>query len=135
MIQAQNIIVDNFYLQPAVNFAKEDGLSVLGQYIYYDALVVHGPGKDEDSFGGIRAMAQKLSDTPSKSGSERDYLVSFLKARTKIMKKEEAHSDLSRIETQKKFINENNYTLNLPLEWTMYEERFELTPKDLKMMR
>lgn len=134
MIQAQNIIVDNYYLHPAVDLAKEDGLSVLGQYIYYDALVVHGPGNDEDSFGGIRALAQKLSDTPAKGGSERDYLLSFLKARTKIMKKEESHSDLSRIETQQKFIDENNYTLNLPLEWVMYEENFELSPKDLKMM-
>mgnify|MGYP000880625021 FL=1 len=135
LIQAQNIIVDHSYLHPAVEFANEDGLSVLGQYIYYDALVVHGPGDDEDSFNGIRVAAQKLSDTPAQGGSEKDYLLSFLEARTKIMEKEEAHTDLSRIRTQQKFIEESNYTLDLPLEWVMYEEDFKLTQEELEKMK
>lgn len=83
LIQAQNIIVDNSYLHPAVEFANEDGLSVLGQYIYYDALVVHGPGDDEDSFNGIRVAAQELSDTPAQDGSEKEYLLSFWKSERK----------------------------------------------------
>jgi chitosanase len=107
----------------------------LGQYIYYDALVVHGPGDDEDSFNGIRVAAQKLSDTPAQGGSEKDYLLSFLEARTKIMEKEEAHTDLSRIRTQQKFIEESNYTLDLPLEWVMYEEDFKLTQEELEKMK
>ncbi len=134
LIQAQNIIIDNSYLHPAVEFANEDGLSVLGQYIYYDALVVHGPGDDQDSFNGIRVAAQKLSDTPAHDGSEKDYLLSFLEIRTKIMEKEEAHSDLSRIRTQRKFIEESNYTLSLPLEWVMYGDNFELTQEVLEEM-
>lgn len=129
MVQAQTIILDEMYLCPAVQFANQDGLSPLGQYVYYDAFVVHGPGNDEDSFNGIRIAAQRLTNPPAQGGSERTYLVSFLEARTKIMLKEEAHSDLSRIETQRKFINEKNYTLKLPLEWMMYGDKFELTPK------
>lgn len=60
MIATQNDILNKMYLTHAVEAAKEDGLSPLGKYIYYDALVVHGPGKNEDAFGGIRKAAQKV---------------------------------------------------------------------------
>ena len=131
MIRAQNMLLDEMYLRPAVAFANEDGLSVLGQYIYYDALVVHGPGDDEDSFNGIRMAAQKLSDAPSQGGNEEEYLSAFLDARTIIMQKEEAHSDLSRIDTQRKFMKEGNYDLSVPLDWVMYGDYFTLSSEDL----
>lgn len=134
MIQAQNAVLDEMYLTPAIEFADEDGLSILGQYIYYDALVVHGPGDDEDSFNGIRTTAKTLADPPSVGGRERTYLLSFLEARSAVMKKEEAHSDLSRIEAQKKFLEEGNYTLALPLSWTMYGKAFTLNRSDLTDM-
>lgn len=126
MIAAQDMIVDEMYLNPAIEFANEDGLSMLGAFIYYDALVVHGPGDDEDSFGGIRQEAIDEMKTPAKGGDETEYLLCFLNARSLIMLKEEAHSDLSRIIMQKKFISEGNFTLSLPLSWTMYGDDFEL---------
>lgn len=126
MIDAQNIIVDEMYLNPAIQFAEEDGLSMLGAFVYYDALVVHGPGDDEDSFGGIHKAAQNNADTPAKGGDEAEYLLSFLDARSIIMLKEEAHSDLSRIDAQRKFISECNFDLRLPLSWTMYGDNFRL---------
>lgn len=126
MRAAQDKILDEMYMSPAVTYGKEDGLSPLGQYIYYDALVVHGPGEDEDSFGGIRDVAMKQAQTPSLGGDETEYLLAFLDARTVIMQKEEAHSDLSRIETQQKFIREKNFDLSLPLEWMMYGDNFRL---------
>lgn len=137
LIQAQDIILYNSYLHPAVEFANEDKLSILGQYIYYDALVVHGPGEDdeEESFNGIRSEAKKLSITPDRGGSEKEYLLSFLKARILIMEKEEAHSDLSRINTQIKFLNENNFNLTLPIQWVMYNDNFELTQDKLNKMK
>lgn len=52
MIQAQNHILNKQYMEPAISNATKDYLSPLGQYIYYDALVVHGDGMDTDSFEG-----------------------------------------------------------------------------------
>lgn len=126
MKEAQNEILNEQYMLPAVGTAQVDGLSPLGQYIYYDALVVHGPGNDADSFGGIRAVALKKAKTPAQGGNEADYLTAFLDARTKVMLKEEAHSDLSRINVQRTFIKEKKWDLARPLIWTMYGDRFEL---------
>lgn len=42
------------------------------------------------------------------------------------MKKEEAHSDLSRLEVQESFLEDGNYNLSLPLEWNMYGDEFRL---------
>lgn len=126
MIIAQNSIVDEMYMNPAMESAKEDGLRMLGAFIYYDALVVHGPGDDSDSFGGIREVAKNNAATPAEGGDETDYLLCFLDARSNIMLKEEAHSDLSRIDAQRKFISEGNFDLSLPLSWTMYGDDFKL---------
>ena len=134
MIQAQNTILDDWYLNPSIAFANEDGLSVLGQYIYYDAMVVHGPGDDEDSFNGIRMNAKASADTPAMGGNEKTYLQAFLDARSVIMKKEEAHSDLSRLNTQQAFLEAGNMTLELPLTWTMYGDTFELDKSSLSNM-
>ena len=40
----------------ALQYAKEDGLCPLGQYIYYDALVVHGDAFSltEDQIGSVQ---------------------------------------------------------------------------------
>ncbi|MBP3475531.1 MAG: chitosanase [Lachnospiraceae bacterium] len=132
MIQAQDEIVDEMYMDTAVKYANRDGLSLLGEFIYYDALVVHGPGNDEDSFGGIRGAAIREVKTPVDGGAEGEYLLAFLDARSIIMMKEEAHSDLSRIEAQRNFIHDGNYNLSLPLIWTMYGDDYELSEEDLK---
>jgi chitosanase len=57
--QAQNDERDRVYFNPSVNQAKSDGLRALGQFIYYDAIVMHGQGDDSVSFGGIRKTAMK----------------------------------------------------------------------------
>lgn len=129
MFSAQDSVLNAMYYNPAFDYAKKDGLSILGAFVYYDALVVHGPGDDGDSFGGIRQAALSMSNPPSKQGDETEWLNAFLSARTIIMKKEEAHSDLSRIIAQKKFIAEKNFTLTLPLSWEMYGDKFLLTAK------
>ncbi|MBQ2096571.1 MAG: chitosanase, partial [Bacteroidales bacterium] len=61
---------------------------------------------------------------------ETEWLAAFLAARTVIMKKEAAHSDLSRIIAQQKFISENNWQMMLPMQWEMYGDRFELRRKE-----
>ena len=131
MVKAQDKILDEQYMSPAMEYATKDGLSPLGQYIYYDALVVHGSGESEDSFEAIRNKALKKERPPHQGGNESKYLQAFLDARVPVMKMEEAHSDLSRLNTQRKFLKEKNFDLKLPLKWTMYQENFSLTKKQL----
>ncbi|MFD5797665.1 chitosanase, partial [Streptomyces diastatochromogenes] len=76
--RAQDEERDRVYFDPAVRRAKLDGLGTLGQFIYYDAMVYHGPGTGPDSFHGLRARALKEADTPAEGGSEKNYLDIFL---------------------------------------------------------
>jgi len=123
-VQAQNEILDQDYLKPALKAAKEDNLGPLGQYIYYDAIVVHGPGNDAKSFGGIREKAKKVDKASRFNQSA--YLLVFLKTRSKVMRQEAAHQDLSRINAQVKFLKEKNFQLTRPLTWKMYGDSYYL---------
>ncbi|MER5639804.1 chitosanase [Kitasatospora sp. NPDC002227] len=125
--QAQNDERDRVYFDPAVKQAKADGLRALGQFAYYDAIVMHGPGTDSDSFGGIRAAAMKKAKTPAQGGDEATYIKAFLDARKVVMKKEEAHSDTSRVDTEQLvFLNARNFDLNPPLKWKVYGDPYSI---------
>ena len=125
--QAQNDERDRVYFNPAVNQAKADGLRALGQFAYYDAIVMHGPGDSSDSFGGIRAAAMKKARTPAQGGGEATYLKAFLAARKVAMKKEAAHSDTSRVDTEQLvFLNAGNFDLNPPLKWKVYGDSYSI---------
>ena len=134
MIRAQNDILDEQYMNVALQYAKEDGLRPLGQYIYYDALVVHGSGDGEDCFETIRNVAMEKEKVPSAGGDEAAFLTAFLDARAPVMQMEAAHSDLSRLNAQQKFLSEGNFDLALPLEWSMYGESFSLTTDQINEM-
>ncbi len=125
--RAQESERDRVYFGPAVAQAKADGLRALGQFIYYDAIVMHGPGTDRTSFGGIRATATVRARTPAQGGDETAYLHAFLDARTAAMRTEEAHSDTSRVDTaQRVFLTAGNLDLNTPLVWKVYGDSFTL---------
>ena len=134
MIQAQNDILNEQYMNVALRYAEEDGLRPLGQYIYYDALVVHGSGDSEDSFEAIRDSALEKEKAPSDGGDETAFLTAFLDARIPVMQMEAAHLDLSRLNAQREFLGEKNFDLALPLEWTMYGEKFSLTANQINEM-
>ncbi|MGK5638770.1 chitosanase [Streptomyces sp. URMC 126] len=124
---AQEDLRDRMYFDPAVGQAKKDGLRALGQFVYYDAIVMHGPGDDKDSFGGIRKAALKKAKPPAQGGDEKAYLNAFLDARKKVMKSEKAHSDTSRIDTaQRVFLNEGNFDLTPPLKWKVYGDSYRI---------
>lgn len=131
MMQAQNEIINEEYMDPAIEAAAQDGLSPLGQYIYYDALIVHVDGDDPQSFGAIRNEAKKKAKTPTQGGNETTYLNAFLDARIPVMKAETAHSDLSRIDVQREFLKEKKFDLSLPLSFTMYGDFYDLTSQVL----
>ncbi len=125
--QAQDAGRDDTYFNPSVTQAKIDGLHALGQFIYYDAIVMHGPGDDASSFGGIRKAALKKAKTPAQGGNETTYLNAFLDVRKAAMKKEEAHSDTSRVDTeQRMFLNAGNLNLNTPLKWKTYGDSYTI---------
>ncbi|WP_328603141.1 chitosanase [Amycolatopsis sp. NBC_00345] len=125
---AQDSERDRVYFDPAVNQGKSDGLGVLGQFIYYDAIVMHGPGDSSDSFGGIRNSAIQKAKPPSQGGDETTYLKAFLDARKVIMKQEEAHADTSRVDTEQLvFLNDGNLDLHTPLKWQVYGDPYEIS--------
>ena len=125
--QAQDHERDIVYFNPAVNQAKTDGLRALGQFIYYDAIVMHGPGTDPVSFGGIRATAMKSAKTPAQGGNEVTYLNAFLDARKAAMLNEAAHDDTSRVDTEQRvFVQQNNLDLNRPLTWKTYGDSYSI---------
>jgi len=125
--KAQDNERDTTYFNPAVNQAKADGLRALGQFIYYDAIVMHGPGDDPVSFGGIRKTAMKKAKTPAQGGNETTYLNAFLDARKAAMLTEAAHDDTSRVDTeQRKFLKEGNLDLNTPLSWKTYGDPYTI---------
>jgi chitosanase len=124
---AQDLERDTVYFDPAVAQAKADGLRALGQFAYYDAMVMHGPGEDPVSFGGIRATALTQADPPSQGGDEVAYLEAFLDAREDAMRTEEAHDDTSRVSTaQRVFLRDGNLDLLPPLRWSVYGDEFEI---------
>lgn len=125
--QAQNDERDRVYFDPAVERAKGDGLGVLGQFIYYDAIVMHGEGGDPTSFGSIRDKALQNAEAPAQGGDESAYLNAFLDARVWAMKQEEAHEDTSRVDTaQRVFLENGNLNLDTPLDWKVYGQDFHI---------
>lgn len=125
--KAQDAERDRVYFVPALEQAKADGLHALGQFIYYDAIVMHGPGSDSMSFGGIRKAALERAASPAQGGDETTYLNAFLDVRTSVMKEEAAHDDTSRVDTQqRKFLNEGNLDLHVPLAWKTYGDSYEI---------
>ncbi|MFJ4918685.1 chitosanase [Streptomyces sp. NPDC088725] len=124
---AQNDERDRVYFNPAVNQGKQDGLGTLGQFMYYDAIVMHGGGNDSTSFGSIRKRALNQAQTPAQGGDEVAYLNAFLDARVWAMNQEEAHSDTTRVDTEQRvFLNAGNLNLDPPLNWKVYGDSFHI---------
>lgn len=125
--QAQNDERDRVYFNPAVRQGKTDGLRVLGQFAYYDAIVMHGDGTDPTSFRNIRKRALTKAKPPAQGGDETAYLNAFLDARVWAMKQEEAHSDTSRVDTaQRVFLRKGNLDLEPPLDWKVYGDSYHI---------
>jgi chitosanase len=123
--RAQESLRDSVYFDPAVQQAKRDGLGALGQFIYYDAMVMHGPGQDAESFGGIRRSAVRRARTPADGGDQGTYLNAFLDARRAAMRQEEAHGDTSRVDTEQRlFVHAGNWNLDPPLSWRVYGDPY-----------
>ncbi len=125
--RAQNDERDRVYFNPAVRQGRTDGLRALGQFAYYDAIVMHGDGDDPTSFRNIRRRALRTAKPPARGGDETRYLDAFLDARVWAMRQEEAHSDTSRVDTaQRVFLRKGNLDLDPPLDWKVYGDRYHI---------
>lgn len=118
---------DRVYFDPAVRQAKADGLGALGQFIYFDAMVMHGSGATGWTFERVRELAARKTEPPVRGGNEVAYLHAFLDARREAMRSEPAHADTSRVDTaQRRFLQAGNLTLAPPLEWAVYGQTFRV---------
>ncbi|MFC9691949.1 chitosanase [Kribbella sp. NPDC056951] len=125
--QCQNDERDRVYFRPAVSQGKSDGVRALGQFAYYDAIVMHGDGGDSTSFRNIRKRALGKAKPPAQGGNETTWLNAFLDARVWAMKQEEAHSDTSRVDTaQRVWLRNGNLDLNTPLDWKVYGDSYHI---------
>ncbi|MPY37947.1 chitosanase [Streptomyces adustus] len=125
--QAQDDERDRVYFNPAVRQGKSDGLRALGQFTYYDAIVMHGDGDDPTSFRSIRKRALGRAKPPAQGGDETAYLNAFLDARVWAMRQEEAHSDTSRVDTEQRvFLRKGNLDLDPPLDWKVYGDSYHI---------
>ncbi|WP_415950974.1 chitosanase [Streptomyces sp. KLOTTS4A1] len=123
--KAQDNLRDDDYFEPAVLQAKMDGLSTLGQFLYYDAMVLHGPGIGPNGFYGIREKAMKQARTKAEGGKEQVFLNAFLDARREVMLAEKR--DTSRIDTaQRLFLRAGNMNLATPLTWRVYGDPYRV---------
>ena len=115
---------DRMYFTPSVALATTDRVRALGQFLYYDAAVMHGMS----GLRSIRNAALKVAKTPKQGGDEAAWLAAFLDARVREMLTEEAHSDTSRVDTaQRVFLKDSNLDLNPPLTWKVYGDRFSIS--------
>jgi chitosanase len=118
---AQDHERNRVYFIPAVTLAKTDNLQALGQFIYYDASVTHGP----EGLTDIRDRTRQLALTPAEGGDETAYLNTFLDVRIKEMRSEAGHQDTTRIDTmQRKLLNEKNLTLRTPFTVSVYDDTY-----------
>lgn len=126
--EAQETERDRVYFDPAVRLAKLDGLGTLGQFVYYDAMVLHGPDTDPDGFYGLRERAMEKADTPAQGGEEKAYLDIFLDVRREAMERAKGPDrDTSRIDTaQRRFLHDGNTDLDTPLQWQVYGETYRV---------
>ncbi|MFD5451560.1 chitosanase [Streptomyces sp. NPDC003470] len=118
---------DRVYFQPSVRLAKLDGLGTLGQFVYFDAMVFHGPDSDADGFYSLRERAMEKARTPGEGGSEKAYLDAFLDVRRDAMLAKRPDIDTSRVDTaQRRFLRAGNLALDTPLVWEMYGDTYKL---------
>ncbi|MFD6907557.1 MULTISPECIES: chitosanase [Streptomyces] len=118
---------DRRYFEPAVRLAKLDGLGTLGQFVYFDAMVFHGPGIEAGGFYDVRAQAVDRARTPAAGGLEETYLDAFLDVRRDTMLSRYPDRNTSRVDTaQRRFLKAGNLDLDTPLRWEMHGERYTL---------
>lgn len=148
MIKAQKRVITDDYMKAAQHAAEKDGLkSKLGIYIYFDAIVKHGPGKSNPgnkanwSFGNLREEARGQAKTPANGGDEKAYLKNFVGKRYDAINEENKDAEFDtegttdRLNTQMELLDSNNMDLNLPIKYKINDDHYKtLTQKKLNQL-
>jgi chitosanase len=124
--RAQQQERDRVYWRPALEEAARDGVGPLGLAIYYDVSVNHGPGDDEESFGGILAAARRARRPPARGGDESKYLAAVVEARVGILKAWGDYQRNGRQDIHYGLLQAGNLELIPPFSWSVYGDTFEL---------
>ena len=124
--RAQQEERDRVYWRPALEEAVRDGVGPLGLAIYYDVSVNHGPGDDEESFGGILAAARQAHRPPAQGGDESKYLAAVVGARVTILKAWGDYQRRGRQDIHRGLLEAGNLELIPPFSWSVYGDPYEL---------
>ena len=124
--RAQQEERDRVYWRPALEEAARDGVGPLGLAIYYDVSVNHGPGDDEESFGGILAAARRARRPPAQGGDEAEYLAAVVEARVGILKAWGDYQRNGRQHIHSGLLDAGNLELIPPFRWSVYGDTFAL---------
>jgi chitosanase len=125
---AQRAERDLVLWNPAMVAAQKDHLSTLGQYIYYDVYVNHGPGDSPKSFHGIVAGVQAQGHLPpARGGNEIAYLSAVVAARDAVLPGLGVAKVNDRSSIARKFLRQEKLSLTLPLRWSVYGDSYSIT--------
>jgi len=124
---AQRAERDRAYWDPAMVDATRDRLSPLGQYIYYDISVNHGPGSSSESFGGIVARVKADGHLPpAQGGDEIAYLSAIVAARDAVLRTSGTYQVDGRSSIAGTFLRQKKLDLALPLRWSVYGDSYAI---------
>jgi len=120
----------DMYWAPAYDAAVADGVGALGQALYYDTSVNHGPGaanSNDGSFDDIRSRT--VGTAPSRGGAERRWLTAFIDRRSEVLTLWGDNPIDGRIAMFRELTDSGNWALTPPFSWSIYGDAFRM-PRD-----
>jgi|GEM_PF-585492 len=131
----QDQVVDEWYYQPAMDYADELGVSdPLTLLALYDTIIQHGDGDDPDSLSAlIEQTTANMGGTPADGVDEEAYLREFLAVRRADLlnphdasTQEEWAESVDRVDTLTRLLDAGNTSLTPPFSITTYGDMFDI---------
>ena len=118
----------DMYWAPAYDAAVADGIGALGQALYYDTSVNHGPGvanSNDGSFDDVRSRT--VGTAPSSGGDERRWLTAFINRRSEVLTLWGDNPADGRIAMFTGLTDSGNLALTPPFSWSVYGDVFQIS--------
>lgn len=117
----------SMYWDDALTQALADEVGPLGLCLHYDILVNHGPGDDDESYGGILAAARASAHKPpSDGGGEAAYLIELCDIRDEILMGWGDYQEDGRSTIFRSLVAVGKLTLLAPFEWSVYGDNYTM---------
>lgn len=135
--KAQDAVVDEQVFDPALKHWREEGCrSPAGLLILYDTVMEHGDGNDADSARAILEKAKEMAGgNPASGVKESEFLHTVLSVRrSDLIHPADAESmsvwaaSVSRCDALEQLLDSHNMDLATPLELTVFNETWRITP-------